>query len=364
MDSHEPDNVVDMTRVPDLLIEWYDVQGRELPWRVKGEVIADPYRVWLSEIMLQQTTVNAVIPYFEKFTRTWPTVEKLAQAPEEELLAAWAGLGYYSRAHNLRKCAQVIVADFDGKFPSDEEVLRTLPGVGPYTAAAIAAIAFGLRATPMDGNFERVVARLFAVETLLPKAKKELKELAETLTPIKRPGDYAQAMMDLGATICTPKRPSCLICPLEAHCEGQARGIADRLPMRAPKPERPVRRGIAFLALREDGKVLLRKRPQSGLLSGMTEVPSTAWEEDWIGGDEAMREVPVKGDWWPVPGTVVHTFTHFKLELLVYRAVVPLSSSLNLWAEPNSCRWVKRDALDAQALPSVMRKILAHGLSE
>ena len=364
MKSDEPEDVTDMTLVPELLVDWYDREGRELPWRVKGQDVADPYRVWLSEIMLQQTTVNAVIPYFEKFTAKWPRVEDLALAPEEELLAAWAGLGYYTRAHNLHKCAKLIVADYDGRFPDDEKTLLTLPGIGPYTAAAIAAIAFGHAATPMDGNFDRVIARLFAVETILPKAKKELKAHADGLTPEHRPGDYAQAMMDLGALICTPKRPSCLICPLERHCEGQARGIAARLPTRPAKADRPVRRGIAFLALREDGRVLLRKRAQTGLLSGMTEVPSTAWEDTWLDADEAMREVPVKGDWWPVPGIVTHTFTHFKLELLVYRAVVPVSSSLNLWAEPKRCSWVKRDALDGQALPSVMRKILAHGLSE
>ncbi len=353
-----------MADMPDLLIDWYDREKRDLPWRAKQESDIDPYRVWLSEIMLQQTTVNAVIPYFEKFTQRWPRVEDLANAAEDDVLAVWAGLGYYTRAHNLHKCAKLIVSDFAGRFPAQEEQLLALPGIGPYTAAAIAAIAFDRQATPVDGNFERVVARLFAVENPLPKAKSELRELAEALTPASRPGDYAQAVMDLGATICTPKRPSCLICPLEAHCQAQEKGIAERLPMRAEKAERPVRRGIAFLALREDGKVLIRKRPQGGLLSGMMEVPSTSWGEDWIEENEALRSVPVKGDWWPVPGLVTHTFTHFKLELLVYRAVVPVQSSLTLWADPNRCRWVKRDELDREALPSVMRKILGHALHE
>lgn len=353
-----------MADVAELLVDWYDREKRDLPWRAKAGNEVNPYRVWLSEIMLQQTTVNAVIPYFEKFTQKWPAVEDLAAADDEEVLAAWAGLGYYTRAHNLHKCAKVIVSDFAGRFPDREKDLLALPGIGPYTAAAISAIAFGRRATPMDGNFERVIARLFAVETPLPKAKRELKELAEGLTPKRRSGDYAQAMMDLGATVCTPRRPSCLICPLEAHCAAHGRGIAEALPMRVEKAERPVRRGIAFLALREDGKVLIRKRAQGGLLSGMMEVPSTPWDEDWIAEDEALRSVPVNGDWWPVPGSVSHTFTHFKLELLVYRAVVPVSSSLTLWAEPKRCRWVKRNKLDSEALPSVMRKILAHALHE
>jgi len=346
-----------------LLMDWYGRERRDLPWREAPGRLADPYRVWLSEVMLQQTTVKAVIPFYQRFVGRWPGVADLAAADREEVLAAWAGLGYYSRANNLHRCAERVVADFAGEFPSSEKALRSLPGIGPYTAAAIAAIAFGEPATPVDGNIERMVSRLFAVETALPEAKRELRELAASLTPDERPGDYAQAAMDLGATVCTPSRPSCMICPLKQHCKGYDKGLAGVLPYRAPKSERPVRRGVAFLALREDGLVLLRKRPERGLLASMLEVPSTEWCEGWIGADEALRTVPVSADWWPVPGTVVHTFTHFRLELLVYRAVVAVNSPLTLWAEQKRCRWVPRGDLEKQALPSVMRKIIAHGLT-
>ncbi len=346
------------------LLDWYDRERRELPWRSAPGAHADAYRVWLSEIMLQQTTVKAVIPYYQKFLETWPTVMDLAAAELDDVLAAWAGLGYYSRARNLHRCAKVVVEDFKGQFPETEHELRELPGVGPYTAAAIAAIAHDLPATPVDGNVERVVARLFAIKLALPKAKPELKRLAATLTPHERPGDFAQAMMDLGATVCTPKRPSCLMCPLQKDCHGYAKGIAGELPIKAVKPQRPTRRGIAFLALSEDGCVLLRRRPEAGLLGGMLEVPSTEWGDDWLDLDEGLRVAPVRGEWWQVPGLVTHTFTHFRLELQVYRALVPQSASMTFWAEPKRCRWVKRGHLDRMALPSVMRKVIAHALKE
>jgi A/G-specific adenine glycosylase len=257
------------------LLRWYEAERRDLPWRYGPRKKADPYRVWLSEIMLQQTTVKAVIPYFQKFVTRWPNVAALAAAPLEEVLQQWAGLGYYSRARNLKACADAVVRDFDGVFPRTENALRELPGIGPYTAAAIAAIAFGEKATPVDGNVERVVSRLFAVQQPLPAAKSEIRNLAATLTPARRAGDFAQAMMDLGAEICTPKNPSCLVCPVQQDCAASARGLAESLPIKAQKLARPSRYGVAFLVQREDGAVLLRQRPEAGLLGGMLEVPST-----------------------------------------------------------------------------------------
>lgn len=349
------------------LLDWYDSEHRDLPWRQrprgKGRAQRpDPYRVWLSEIMLQQTTVKAVIPYFERFLHIWPTVEALAGADLDEVLAAWAGLGYYSRARNLHACAKAVVERHAGVFPRAEAELRELPGIGPYTAAAIAAIAFGEKATPVDGNVERVTARLFALQQPLPGAKKELKRLAATLTPSRRPGDFAQAMMDLGATICTPRRPSCLMCPLQSDCHAHARGIAADLPARAERLERPTRYGVAFLALREDGRVLLRRRAEAGLLGGMLEVPSTPWADRWIAADDALAAAPVDSDWWLAPGSVVHVFTHFRLELMVYRAIVPESAELTFWAEPERCQWLPRRDLDRVALPSLMKKVIQHAL--
>jgi A/G-specific adenine glycosylase len=350
--------------IAQVLLDWYDRERRDLPWRRFRNGLPDPYRVWLSEVMLQQTTVKAVIPYYQAFLKRWPTVEALAAARLDDVLAAWAGLGYYSRAHNLYKCARAVVERHGGRFPASEPELLELPGIGPYTAAAIAAIAFGARATPVDGNIERVVARLFAVEEPLPAAKSRLRRLAQSLTPPERPGDYAQALMDLGATVCTPKRPSCLMCPVAGDCAARAGGIAPLLPMRAAKPERPVRLGIAFVALREDGSVLLRRRPEAGLLGGMLEVPSTEWAETLPPLEDALRAAPVRGDWWVAPGVVAHTFTHFRLEALVYRAIVPADAALTFWADPARCQWVARRDLGRAAVPSVMRKVIAHGLKE
>ncbi len=346
------------------LLRWYDSERRDLPWRVSGRRRPDPYKVWLSEIMLQQTTVKAVIPYYQRFLERWPTVADLAAAKLDDVLAEWAGLGYYSRARNLHKCAIVVLERCGGVFPCTEAELLALPGVGPYTAAAIAAIAFGQQTTPVDGNVERVVARLFAVHQPLPGAKYELRRLAATLTPAKRSGDFAQAMMDLGATICTPKRPSCLVCPLQQDCHAHAKGVEGGLPRKMPRSERPSRFGVAFLALREDGHVLLRRRPEAGLLGGMLEVPSTDWQSDWIAADEALGAAPVRASWWPVPGSVVHTFTHFRLELMVYRAIVPVEAALTFWSDPERCQWLPRRSLDRVALPSVMRKVISHGLAE
>ena len=346
------------------LLAWYDRARRSLPWRYSPGETADPYRVWLSEIMLQQTTVKAVIPYFERFLARWPTVSALASASEDEVLEVWAGLGYYSRARNLHACARAIATRPNAAFPRTEAELLELPGIGPYTAAAIASIAFGQLASPVDGNIQRVVARLFAVQAEIPAAKAELRVLSATLTPARRPGDFAQAMMDLGATVCTVKRPSCLMCPLVALCKANALGIADELPRRAVKPARPVRYGLAFLALREDGRVLLRRRPETGLLARMIEVPSTPWADDDPDLATALQSAPVKADWWQLPDPVIHTFTHFQLILTVLRAVVPLDCQLTFWASQERCLWVPRRELKTRALPSVMRKIIAHALKE
>jgi A/G-specific adenine glycosylase len=346
------------------LLDWYDRERRALPWRAKGRSGSSAYRVWLSEIMLQQTTVKTVIPYFEAFVRRWPTLDALAEASLDEVLCAWAGLGYYTRARNLHRCARLIVERHGGRFPRSEQQLCELPGIGPYTAAAIAAIAFGAPATPVDGNVERVIARLFALSKPLSAAKPELRRLARGLTPARRTGDHAQALMDLGATICTPKRPSCLVCPVASWCTARALAIEARLPMRSAKPERPRRLALAFVASREDGRLLLRRRHAAGLLGGMLEVPSTDWADVLPPVEEALRAAPVPGDWRAVPGVVAHTFTHFRLEAAVYRAIVPATVGLTAWADAPRCRWVPRHDLDSAALPSVMRKIIAHGLRE
>ncbi|MDX2263674.1 MAG: A/G-specific adenine glycosylase [Hyphomicrobiales bacterium] len=346
------------------LLAWYDRERRDFPWRAKPGVAADPYRVWLSEIMLQQTTTKAAIPYFNAFTARWPQVEALAAAPREEIMAAWAGLGYYARARNMHACAKAVMERHGGAFPRDEAALRALPGVGAYTAAAVAAIAFDAPATVVDGNVERVVARLFAVETPLPEAKSEIRRLAADLTPALRPGDYAQAMMDLGATVCTPRSPSCLVCPVEAFCAAHKLRIQNDLPRRSAKSARPLRRGAAFVAVTEDGYVLLRRRAETGLLAGMMEAPSTPWTEAGPADGHIEAHAPVDGVWLKMPGGVSHTFTHFQLELDVYRAHAPRDTQLRLAASPEQCRWVRRAEVAGEALPTVMRKVLSLALEQ
>ena len=345
------------------LLAWYDREKRELPWRTSPHEAPEPYKIWLSEIMLQQTTVKAVKPRYALFLRRWPDVQALAAAELGEVLAAWAGLGYYARARNLHACARAVTEHHGGRFPANEAELRQLPGIGDYTAAAISAIAFGKRAMPVDGNIERVVARLFAVTAPLPAAKLEIRALARGLTPATRAGDFAQGMMDLGATICTPRRPACGLCPVRPDCRGLAAGLAEILPYRAEKAERPLRRGAAFVALRGDGAVLLRQRPLRGLLGGMLEMPSSPWEDKEP--NKAVRDhAPLKADWRKVPGLVEHTFTHFHLELEVYRAEVGPDAKPNRAAEPERCRWLKLRELPGAALPSLMRKVIGHALKE
>lgn len=350
--------------VPKALLGWYDRHRRDLPWRAATGEMPDPYAIWLSEVMLQQTTVAAVKSYYEAFLARWPTVEALAAAPLDDVLKAWAGLGYYSRARNLHRCAQHVAEELAGRFPTSEAGLAELPGIGPYTAAAIAAIAFDQPATVVDGNVERVVARLFAVRTPLPAAKPELRALAATLTPGARPGDFAQAMMDLGAVLCTPRQPNCLICPLRQGCRAQAEGIAAQLPARTPRGKRPTRYGAAFVVVSDGDLVLLRRRPERGLLGGMSEVPTTDWTSQAERDDEALREAPCSGPWTRAGPLVTHVFTHFRLELTVFRVHLAGRPALRDAADPARCRWVPRTALSGEALPTVMRKVLAAALGE
>ena len=337
----------------DHLLAWYDRHRRALPWRAAPGARPDAYGVWLSEIMLQQTTAVTVAPYYRAFLARWPTIEDLARAELDHVLHAWQGLGYYARARNLHKCAVRVAADHGGRFPETEAGLRALPGIGAYTAAAIAAIAFGRPATVVDGNVERVMARLFAVETPLPTAKAELKALAAGLTPAKRPGDYAQAVMDLGATVCTPRNPQCERCPWAAACAARAWGMAAELPRRLPKKTRPLRRGLVFWAVRGDGAVLLRRRPEDGLLGGMIEVPSTPWEGTRWTLARARPHAPLEGDWRRLKGVVRHGFTHFELELGVLTASVEGAAVADgLWCRP--------DNFDAHALPTLTKKVVSH----
>jgi A/G-specific adenine glycosylase len=401
------------------LLAWYDGARRDLPWRAKPGAKPDPYKVWLSEIMLQQTTVKAVIPYFENFMARWPAAADLAAASRDEVLAAWAGLGYYSRARNLYACAQAVARS---GFPGEEAALRALPGIGAYTAAAIAAIAFDEPAAVVDGNVERVIARLFTLETPLPKAKPAIREFAVLLTPAKRPGDYAQAMMDLGATICTPRSPSCLLCPATDFCRAPARGDAERFPLKQAKAAKPTRRGDAFVIVRQDGggpQILLRRRKDAGLLGGMMEVPCSEWSVARETGaadpavalntkgksrnpspqpspsELALASSPLKvnasasgcgwrGDapstaaaglplpWgegggeglrpgqpgWTEGQTVKHTFTHFHLLLRVFARTSRNSSEANA----HEGEWAGLANLKAFALPAVMKKAVASGL--
>jgi A/G-specific adenine glycosylase len=335
------------------LLAWYDRHRRDLPWRARPGEVPDPYHVWLSEIMLQQTTVATVGNYFRKFLGLWPTVEALAAAPREEVLKAWAGLGYYARARNLHACARTVAKEFGGRFPDNEAELSTLPGIGPYTAGAIAAIAFDRRAAAVDGNVERVVARLHAIETPLPGAKPEIRQRTLDLVPQERAGDFAQALMDLGATICTPKRLNCMICPWTEDCAGRLSGIADELPRRKVKAERPRRKGIAFWVERDDGMVLLRERPDKGLLGGMMEIPSTSWTVK--GSSHPEAEAPIAAEWQRTGRKIEHTFTHFHLELDIWSAGVPV----NAVVPGHAARWVAKSDLGGEALPSIMRKVVA-----
>ncbi|HTZ79653.1 MAG TPA: A/G-specific adenine glycosylase [Stellaceae bacterium] len=337
------------------LLAWYDRHRRLLPWRALPGQPPDAYRVWLSEIMLQQTTVVTVGAYFDRFVTRFPSVHVLAAASLDDVLHAWQGLGYYARARNLHACARAVVAEHAGRFPDTEEGLRALPGIGAYTAGAIAAIAFDRKAAAVDGNVERVIARLAALETPLPEAKPAIRAVVGRLVPEARAGDFAQALMDLGATVCTPRAPKCILCPWQSACRARALGIAEELPRRREKAAKPTRRGTAFWVVRPDGSVLLRKRPESGLLGGMVEVPSTEWREGRASEIEVQKAAPVRASWIKLPGTVRHTFTHFHLELAV------LSGETSARAKGEGF-WVPLDRLSEQALPTVMKKVVSHAL--
>ncbi|HEX3674801.1 MAG TPA: A/G-specific adenine glycosylase, partial [Rhizomicrobium sp.] len=340
-------------RAASALLAWYDVHRRTLPWRAPPGRRAEPYRVWLSEIMLQQTTVAAVGTYYRAFLRRWPTVQALAAAPEDDVLAAWAGLGYYARARNLHRAAKMVVDEMGGRFPETAEGLRVLPGIGAYTSGAIAAIAFDEREAAVDANAERVLARVFAVEEPMPKAKVRLRLLGQSLVPEKRAGDFAQALMDLGSAICTPQRPACAACPWMADCEARKRGIQELLPVKGEKAVRPLRRGAAFVVRDGTGAVLLEKRPEKGLLGSMMQPPLGPWTPEFPSAKEALLQAPFRAAWKKRAGIVRHGFTHFELEIEVYAADVvkhPASEGA----------WVNGDRLADSALPTVMRKIVIH----
>jgi A/G-specific adenine glycosylase len=333
------------------LLGWYDRHARTLPWRAApGAPPPDPYRVWLSEIMLQQTTVAAVIPYFERFTARWPNVTALAAAEDAELMAAWAGLGYYARARNLLACARMVVAEHGGQFPADEATLRLLPGLGAYTAAAIAAIAFDRRAVVVDANVERVVARLFAINQPLPAARADIRAACDAITPDDRPGDFAQAMMDLGAGICTPRKPACLSCPLRQDCSGYRAGIAETLPVKPPKAVKPQRIGTAYW-IERNKHVWLVQRPAKGMLGGMRALPDDGWTAR-VNGDSVP---PIAAEWQILNEAVPHVFTHFALTL----SVALTSSTVQavaLEAKEQGGEWWPVNSLDSAGLPTLFMK--------
>lgn len=332
------------------LLGWYDRQGRALPWRVRPEdrargVMPDPYAIWLSEIMLQQTTIAHGTPYWHKFLTLYPTVTNLAAAPLDDILTHWAGLGYYARARNLHKCAQIIVAEYGGQFPQTKAELLRLPGIGDYTASTLAAICFDEATSIVDGNVERVITRLHLVEEPLPKAKTRIRALASVLADPDRPGDYGQALMDLGATLCTPRSPSCLLCPWSDWCEAHACGDMEAYPKKIPKKPQPVRYGHAYVMVRGEA-VWLRRREESGLLGGMAEVPTTEWASD--APDDTP---PIDAEWTLMPSGVKHVFTHFELRLEVHKASLTQDPPLD-------GQWIQFGNLDKKALPTLFKKVL------
>lgn len=354
-----PDLAPDLARS---LLAWYDRERRHLPWRAPPGEAVDPYRVWISEIMLQQTTVAAVIPYFEAFLARFRGIRELAAADLDDVLHSWQGLGYYARARNLHACARTVVEKHGGRMPAGEAELRTLPGIGAYTAAAIAAIAHGAQATPVDGNVLRVIARMFAVDEPLPAARASLAARAAALTPAVRPGCFAQAMMDLGATVCTPRSPRCAACPWQGACAAFAAGQPDAYPRRIEKLAKPLRRGVVFWIERADGRLLVRRRPPAGLLGGMIEFPSTPWRPEAWTSAETRAAAPLAVSWTPLDGTVRHTFTHFRLELRLWAGRVAAGQIAGQIAgnerspDAEEFWWPARD-LDALALPTLMKKV-------
>jgi A/G-specific adenine glycosylase len=340
--------------IPRRLLAWWDVHRRALPWRAAANQPADPYAVWLSEILLQQTTVAAATPYFNRFIARWPRVEDLAAAPAAEVMQAFAGLGYYSRARNLHLCARKVAEG--GAFPREAVELRKLPGVGAYTSQAIAAIAFGQHASPVDGNVARILARLFALPMPIAQSRRAIDDRAAALTPKKRAGDFAQAMMDLGAMICTPRKPDCQACPLRGDCAAFASGEPQAFPRRAPRPARPLRMGAAFFVRAPDGRILMRTRPDKGLLGGTVELPGSQWSVDFEMA-QSIRHAPFQAAWRRIPGCVEQVFTHFALQLAIYAARMPKRQPT-----PDDCYWIEESKIPTLALSSLMVKAVAHAL--
>jgi A/G-specific adenine glycosylase len=338
---------------PKRLLLWYDRQRRVLPWRALPGEVADPYSVWLSEIMLQQTTVVVVRRYYTKFLRLWPNLTALAAAEVEQVFTAWAGLGYYRRARLLHNCAVQVVTQHGGRFPADEAALKQLPGIGDYTAAAIAAIAFGQSANVVDGNVERIMARLYVLAQPLPQSKQQVRALAAALVPMRRGGDYAQALMDLGATVCTPRQPRCPECPWRQSCQAFAQGATAHYPVKTKKITKPVRHATVFWLTNAKGQVWVRRRPEAGLLPGMTEFPSTPWGEEEVNvAATKFNGLKKQPQWRLLPGEIRHNFTHFTLYVKIVTAQVGKIS--------DSGAWTDKDQLPGLALPSIMRKIAAY----
>ncbi|WP_208435154.1 A/G-specific adenine glycosylase [Bartonella phoceensis] len=342
-----------MHEISSHLLSWYDRKHRLLPWRITPEeqtqgIRPDPYRVWLSEIMLQQTTVETVKPYFQKFLKLWPDLSSLAKASQDDILKAWAGLGYYSRAHNLKNCARQLVENYGGQFPQSVKALRTLSGIGDYTAAAIAAIAFNQPVAVVDSNVERVVTRLFAITSALPRAKAEIKEKTLEITALDRPGDFAQAMMDLGAIICTPRKPFCSLCPLQSPCKAEKMKTVEAFPVKAPKKERPSKIAVAFVVLNEKRQIYLEKRQGKKLLGGMTQIPNNIG----INGENGLQNAPFNAN-WQFKGQITHIFTHFSLKLDVY-----YTNSIRKMNHKNGW-WCDIHHLTEEALPTVMKKAIS-----
>lgn len=341
------------------LLRWYDNEGRVLPWRARGEQTINPYHVWLSEIMLQQTTVVTVIPYFLSFIQRWPTFQQLAEASLDDILHAWQGLGYYARARNLHLCAKKIALDYTGKLPISSDELIKLPGIGPYTAKAIAAIAFNEHVLPVDGNIARILSRIYAISTPLPNGMPEIQSAATAFTPQTRPGDFAQAMMDLGATVCIPRTPSCEKCPFQPTCKAHSLGIAAELPLKNKKKTRPQKYAVAYILKREDGGILLRKRPDKGLLGGMMGVPTSEWQVKKMEGKDIGRDAPFITHWKSLKSPIHHSFTHFDLEVEPYYASICTKEAKILEGE-----WVLPHQLNLYALPKLFKKIIETSLNQ
>ena len=345
-------HLIEMATITKILLEWYFKNGRILPWRVspkdaeKGKT-PDPYKIWISEVMLQQTTVSAVIPYFEKFMKKWDSVEKLSQAKENDILAFWAGLGYYARGRNLLKCAKELSEKFDGKIPNDKKTLMDLPGIGEYTASAIRSIAFGEREVVIDANIERVICRLFKIEKPVNQSKKDIKKYASQLFPRLHSGDFAQALMDFANAVCKPKKPNCNDCLISRYCLSYKLGLVENIPAKPIKKEKPIRRGFVFFIKVQPKSFLLERRPSVGILGGLLGFPTTKWEEV-----KNKPTLPLEAKWTFTKQLVTHQFSHFKLELEIV-----LGEKRNSKFDSSKYLAVEQQSFDLMTLPTLMRKV-------